>query len=80
MHCPAIKVGEDWERRWVARRVHLNAQLKYEAFEGVLGQSPVPGEVVPLSALAAVEEVILLGQAPGLQGSACGVVSGQGHD
>ena len=54
--------------------VNLDAQLSYEAFEGGFGQSPVPGKVVPLSALTAVEDVVLLGQPPRLQGSACGVV------
>lgn len=67
--CPAIKVGEE---RGGGARLCLDAQLRYEAFEGVLGQRPIPGEVVPLSALTAVEDVVLLGQAPGLQRSACG--------
>ncbi len=46
---------------------HLDAQLSDEAFEGVFGQSPVPGKVIPLSALTAVENVVLLGQPPRLQ-------------
>ena len=46
---------------------HLDAQLGYEPFEGVFSQSPVPGKVIPLSALTAVEDVVLLGQPPRLQ-------------